>query len=60
MQKFFQTGYAFFLVAAIFLIVSVLTAKAAVYLSLGVVFFIIGLAVRKKNSQNTSENAPKT
>ena len=60
MQKFFQTGYAFFLVAAIFLIVSVLTEKAAVSLSVGVVFFIIGLAVRKNNSQKTSENAPKT
>lgn len=60
MQKFFQTGYAFFIVAAIFLIVSVLTEKTAVFLSVGVVFFILGLAVRKKNSQKTSENAPKT
>jgi membrane-bound ClpP family serine protease len=60
MQKFFQVGYAFFLVAAIFLVVSALTGKFAVYLSLGVVFFILGLAVRKKNSQKTSEPTPKT
>jgi membrane-bound ClpP family serine protease len=60
MQKFFQKGYTFFLVAAIFFIVSVLTEKAAVFLSVGVVFFILGLAVKKKNSQKTSENAPKT
>jgi len=59
MQKFFQTGYAFFLVAVVFLAVSALTGKFAAYLSLAFVFFILGLAVRKKNSQNSSEATPK-
>ncbi len=59
MQKFFQTGYAFFLVAVVFLAVSALTEKFAVYLGLAVVFFILGLAVRKKNSQKSSEATPK-
>ena len=60
MQKLFQTGYAFFLVAVVFLIVSVLTERFAVYLSLAVVFFILGLAVRKKSSQKPSQDAPTT
>ena len=59
MQKFFQTGYAFFLVAVVFLAVSALTGKFAAYLSLAFVFFILGLAVRKKNSQKNSEATPK-
>jgi hypothetical protein len=60
MKKFFESGYAFFLVAFVFLVVSVLGDKTAVYLSIGVVFFIIGLAVRKKNTQKTIEQSPKT
>lgn len=58
MQKFFQTGYAFFLVAAVFLVVSALTERVGVFLSLAVVFFILGLAVRKKSSQKPSEPTP--
>jgi len=60
MKKFFESGYAFFFVAFVFLVVSVLGDKTAVYLSIGVVFFIIGLAVRKKNTQKTIEQSPKT
>jgi len=60
MKKFFDSGYAFFFVAFVSLVVSVLSEKAAVYLSIGVVFFIIGLAVRKKNAQKTIEQTPKT
>ena len=60
MKKVFESGYAFFFVAFVFLVVSVLGDKTAVYLSIGVVFFIIGLAVRKKNTQKTIEQSPKT
>ena len=60
MQKFFQSGNAFFVVAVVFLVVSVLTGKFAVYLGIGVVFFILGLAVKKKNSQKTAEPTSKT
>lgn len=60
MKKFFDSGYAFFFVAVLFLVISALGEKVAVYLSLGVVFFILGLAVRKKNAQKAIEQTPKT
>ena len=59
MQRFFQTGHAFFLVAVVSLAVSALTKNFAAGLSLAVVFFILGLAVRKKHSQQSSEATPK-
>jgi len=60
MKKFFDSGYAFFFVAFVFLVVSVLSDKVAMSLGVGVVFFILGLAVRKKNAQKTIEQTPKT
>jgi hypothetical protein len=59
MKKFFETGNAFFLLTVIFLVFSALTDKFAVYFSLGLVFFILGVAVRKKNAQKATEATPK-
>lgn len=60
MKTFFESGYAFFFVAFVFFAVSVLGDKAVAFLSVGVVFFILGLAVRKKNAQKAIEQTPKT
>ncbi|MBI5021417.1 MAG: hypothetical protein HZB59_08280 [Ignavibacteriales bacterium] len=60
MKKFFESGYAFFLVAFMFLMLTLLSEKGAAYLSVGVVFFILGLAVRKKNAKKATEQTPKT
>jgi hypothetical protein len=42
-----------------FWVFSALTEKFAVYFSLGLVFFILGLAVKKKNTQKATEVTPK-
>lgn len=60
MQKFFQSGYAFLTVAFIFLIVSVVAERSAVYLAAAVMFFILGLAARKKNAQQSKDEATKS
>jgi len=49
MRKFFESGAAFFGVAVLFIIVSALSERPAVWISLGIVMFILGAAVRKKN-----------
>ena len=58
MRKFFQSGYAFHGVAALFILLSLVTERPAVYIAVGVVFFILGLAVGKKNAAKPSENQP--
>ena len=67
MKKFFQTSNAFFLVAVLSFITSVLilikgalTGRFGAYLALTVVFFILGLAVIKKNAQQTIETTTKS
>lgn len=55
MQKFFQSGSAFFVAAFLFLIAATFGKQLAVYLSVAVVFFILGLAVRKKNAQKSGD-----
>ncbi len=51
MQKFFQSGYAFALLALLFSAVGVVSDRPAVYITLGAAFLILALATRKRNAQ---------
>jgi len=53
MRKFFDSGNAFFLLAILFILISLFAERSAVYISLGALWFILGLAVRKKNAQKS-------
>jgi len=59
MKQFFDSGNAFFAVAVLSIVVSLISENPAVYISVGIVFFILGLAVRKKNAEKTPEQMPK-
>ncbi|HWP81759.1 MAG TPA: hypothetical protein VNN76_03785 [Bacteroidota bacterium] len=59
MQKFVQSGNLFFATALMFAIVALLTGRIAVYLSVAVVFFILGLAAKKKSAQKASADPPR-
>lgn len=60
MKNFFESGNGFFAVSGLFFVVSVLSERSAVYLAIAVVFFILGLAARKKSIQKDRENPPST
>ncbi len=47
MRKLFESGAAFFIVAVMSVVVALFMEDPAVFISLGVLWFIIGLAVRK-------------
>jgi len=55
MQKFYQSGYAFALVALLFFVVGVVSDRPAVYVGLGAVFLILAFAVRKRNAQKAQQ-----
>jgi type III secretory pathway component EscV len=54
MLRFFQQGYAFFITAVIFILISTVAQRPAVYIILGVVFLILGFVVRKEKSRKSS------
>ncbi|MEW6511047.1 MAG: hypothetical protein AB1428_08835 [Bacteroidota bacterium] len=57
MKKFFRSGYAFLLVALLFLVVAAGSERPAVYIALGVVFLILAVGVRRRNAEK-DKNSP--
>ena len=51
MQKFFKSGNAFFLVGILCLIAGLLSEHSTVFISVGLVWIMIGIIVRKRKSQ---------
>ncbi len=60
MRKFFRSGYAFLVVALVFLATAAGSRGATLYVSLAVVFLLLALAVRKKNSTIAGDDKPKS
>ncbi len=59
MRRFFQSGYAFIVVALLSFIAAMNSARPTVFISVGAVFLILALAVRKKNRKDTAGSASK-
>jgi hypothetical protein len=59
MNKLLPSGNLFFLSSILFLSTAFLSEKSAVWFGLCVVFFIIGLAIRKKHAEKVSEHKAK-
>jgi len=57
MKKFFQSGSAFILVAVLFLVVGATSVRTTTFVSLGIVFLLLALAVRKKNALKKNPNS---
>ncbi len=55
MQKFFQSGYAYVLVALVFFVAGVVSDRPAPFIILGAAFLILALAVRKRNANKTQD-----
>lgn len=58
MQKYFRPGYLFFTASFLFLIVAAVSERPVLYIGLGAVFLILGLAAMKKSDQKPPEEKP--
>ncbi|HTX98929.1 MAG TPA: hypothetical protein VMG09_02795 [Bacteroidota bacterium] len=56
MKRFFQSGSAFVLLAVLFLVAGATSVRTTTFVSLGIVFLLLALAVRKKNAMKRHLN----
>jgi len=57
-QKYFRPGYLFFTASFLFLIVAAVSERPVLYIGLGAVFLILGLAALKKSNPKPPEEKP--
>ena len=60
MRKLFDDGTAFFIVAALSMLTALIADRPAVFISLSIAWFILGVAVRKKHVSEAAGEARDT
>lgn len=56
MQKFVQSGWAFFLVALVFMIIATMVESPGVYISLGFFWLLLAMVRMARNKQKSSSD----
>jgi hypothetical protein len=59
MQNFIKSGGGFLLLAILFMVVAVMVEKPAVYIGVGAMWLILGLAMAAKHKKQSSSNQHK-